>query len=75
MITTALLLVISNLAADPSANSARLTVPSAQLTLIEQVLVPAREAGVLVRLAVREGELVETGRLLAVVEDDQAPSP
>jgi macrolide-specific efflux system membrane fusion protein len=47
-------------------------VPSAQLTLIEQVLVPAREAGVLMRLAVREGELVETGRLLAVVEDDQA---
>lgn len=40
--------------------------------LIEQVEVPAREAGVLASLAVREGEMVKSGAPLAQIEDTEA---
>jgi RND family efflux transporter MFP subunit len=45
---------------------------SVLLTLIEQVEVPAREAGELSALHVREGQLVKEGTLLAQVDDRDA---
>lgn len=45
---------------------------SVLVTLIEQVDVPAQEAGALTRLMVKEGGLVRTGELLAQVDDEEA---
>lgn len=45
---------------------------SVLLTLSEQVELAAKEAGAIERLAVREGDLVEAGQLLATIEDDEA---
>ncbi len=42
------------------------------LTLIEQVELPAKEAGAISELTAREGELVEKGRVLGAIEDEQA---
>lgn len=42
------------------------------LQLIDEANVPAREAGVLVEVSVREGETVERGQLLARIDDAQA---
>jgi macrolide-specific efflux system membrane fusion protein len=47
-------------------------VPSVLLKLIEQAEVPAREAGVLNKLEVREGDMVKEGAALAGVEDSDA---
>ncbi len=47
-------------------------VPSVLVTLIEQVEVPARQAGLLEKLAVREGSLVKQGDLLGQLEDIEA---
>jgi membrane fusion protein, multidrug efflux system len=47
-------------------------VSSVLIKLIEQVEVPAREAGVLEAVRVREGEMVESGAALAQI-DDAAP--
>lgn len=44
-------------------------IDSAFVRLIEQVEVPAREAGVLAEIAVREGQTVAEGALLARIED------
>ncbi|NBW96866.1 MAG: HlyD family efflux transporter periplasmic adaptor subunit [Planctomycetia bacterium] len=41
------------------------------VSLIEEAKVPAREAGVLVELRVREGDVVEKGALIAKIDDDQ----
>jgi macrolide-specific efflux system membrane fusion protein len=49
-----------------------LQVEEVQLTLIEQVEVPAREAGVLQSVTAREGELVTEGQRLAVIDDAEA---
>jgi macrolide-specific efflux system membrane fusion protein len=67
-----LILSLISLTAQPSASASKLTIESAQVTLIEQVQVSAREAGILKRLEVREGELVKVDQLLGLVEDDQA---
>src|SRR5262249_26580496 len=64
MCSAVLFVTLLHLGAEPNGTVAPLSIPSAQLTLIEQVLVPAREAGVLTRLVVREGELAENGQLL-----------
>jgi macrolide-specific efflux system membrane fusion protein len=45
---------------------------SVLLTLIEQVEVPAREAGDLAAMHVREGQLVKEGTLLAQIDDRDA---
>lgn len=47
-------------------------VPAMLIKLIEQVVVPAREAGVLAAVSVREGEMVQEGQVLAQIEDTEA---
>jgi multidrug efflux pump subunit AcrA (membrane-fusion protein) len=69
-----LLLAFSLAAADPAPgqSTAEIEIPSALVKLIEQVDVPAREAGVLAAVDVREGQMVEEGDLLARIEDTEA---
>ncbi len=69
-----LLLAFSLAAADPAPgqSAAEIEIPSALVKLIEQVDVPAREAGVLAAVDVREGQMVEEGDLLAQIEDTEA---
>jgi macrolide-specific efflux system membrane fusion protein len=61
-------------AAEPSAGQSenRVEIPSALVKLIEQVEVPAREAGVLAAVEVRQGQMVEEGELLARIDDTVA---
>jgi macrolide-specific efflux system membrane fusion protein len=61
-------------AAEPSAKPPenQIEIPSALVKLIEQVDVPAMEAGVLAAVDVREGQLVEQGDPLAQIEDTEA---
>lgn len=66
------ILALIAMAADPTTGAGKLIVESAQVTLIEQVQVSAREAGILTKLEVREGQLVQLDQLLGLVEDDQA---
>jgi multidrug efflux pump subunit AcrA (membrane-fusion protein) len=49
-----------------------LAVDNVLVTIHEQVQVPSREAGVLEKLAVREGQLVEAGALVAGLDDADA---
>jgi len=49
-----------------------LVVDNVLVTIHEQVQVPSREAGVLQKLVVREGQLVEGGALLANLDDADA---
>ncbi|MEX2142800.1 MAG: efflux RND transporter periplasmic adaptor subunit [Pirellulales bacterium] len=49
-----------------------LRVENVLLTLIEEVELPAKEPGAMAELAVREGDVVEPGRQLALIEDDEA---
>lgn len=69
-----LILAFSLAAADSSAESSatEIEIPSALVKLIEQVEVPAREAGVLAAVDVREGQMVEEGDRLAQIEDTEA---
>lgn len=41
------------------------------VSLVEEAKVPAREAGVLVELAVREGDTIRRGDVIAKIDDDQ----
>ncbi len=50
----------------------RLVVDNVLVTIHEQVQAPSREAGVLQKVAVREGQLVEAGALLANLDDADA---
>ena len=79
--TTLLSLAIAS--ANPSATAAypvprvaeaveTVEVPSMLIKIDEQVDVPAREAGVLAAVNVREGQMVEQGSLIAQIEDDEA---
>jgi macrolide-specific efflux system membrane fusion protein len=56
----------------PPLHAAEVQVQSVLLTLIEEVEVPAREAGVLDTIAVREGQTVKPGDLLVGLEDIEA---
>ncbi|QGJ72420.1 HlyD family efflux transporter periplasmic adaptor subunit [Planctomycetales bacterium 10988] len=47
------------------------TLDSVQVTLIEEVNIPAREAGVLTELNVKEGDLVQAGDRLGRIDDSQ----
>ena len=47
-------------------------VPSMLIRIDEQVEVPAREAGVLAAVNVREGQMIEPGACIAQIEDDEA---
>jgi len=50
----------------------QIQVPSTLLRLIEQVDVPAQEAGMLAAVAVREGQMVKEGDRLAQIADTEA---
>lgn len=75
MIQTATLVVLAAVCG-PAANSTTPSPPievhSLLLRLIEEVDVPAREAGVLDRVLVREGQMVERNTILAQVADTEA---
>jgi macrolide-specific efflux system membrane fusion protein len=47
-------------------------VPALLIKIAEQIDVPAREAGVLAAVPVREGQIVERGTRIAQIEDDEA---
>ena len=64
-----LCLIVAGAASGPPA--APIEVDHALVTLIEQVEVPAREAGVLAAVEVREGQLVAAGDQLAHLDDTQ----
>jgi macrolide-specific efflux system membrane fusion protein len=68
---TCLLLAAFTLAASPLA-AEEIEVSDVLVKLIEQVEVPAREAGVLASVAVREGQMVEAGEQLAQIDDAAA---
>jgi RND family efflux transporter MFP subunit len=53
----------------PESAAKELRVESVLVTLIEQVEVPAREAGVLERIECREGQILKAGELLAQIDD------
>lgn len=55
--------------ADPQAE---IRIDSAQLTLIEQADISASESGLLSNVQVREGQMVESGEVLARVDDREA---
>jgi macrolide-specific efflux system membrane fusion protein len=67
------ILFVGILAGEPSSGIAEpISVPSVLLRLIEEVDVPARQAGVLKEVAAREGAAVQEGSLLAQIDDTQA---
>jgi macrolide-specific efflux system membrane fusion protein len=70
MSTAALLLTVAALTGQPEPAQS-IEVESVLLTLVEQVEVPAREAGVLARINVREGQLVPADVLLAQIDDTE----
>jgi len=61
------------LAGASSARAADIEIPSALVKLLEQVEVPAREAGALEKLSVREGAMVAAGDTLGKI-DDRTPA-
>jgi len=58
--------------AAPAATQAPPDVPAALVSPIDQVEVPASQAGILAAMRVREGQLVTAGQLLAQVDDSEA---
>src|SRR6185437_6688374 len=58
--------------ADTASSSDAVRLDSVLVTLIEQVDVPARDPGVLAKLPVREGLVIEEGAVLAELEDLEA---
>lgn len=70
---TSILLLVASLGSEPrGAEATEITISGAVLTLIDQADVPAREAGVLMQLSVREGQIVEAGQLLGQIDDTDA---
>ncbi len=67
---TAALFVGSYAVAQESSPS--IIISGAQITLAEQVEVPASEVGILDKLTIREGDLVEDGQILGRLEDRDA---
>lgn len=53
--------------ADPAAAEVR--IPAVVVTLIDQVDVPAREPGVMIRRLATEGQVIEEGQLIGVLDD------
>jgi macrolide-specific efflux system membrane fusion protein len=72
MSAAVLLLAAAVSGGDVQTADAPIQVESVLLTLVEQVEVPAREAGVLANIHVREGQLVPADLVLALVEDNEA---
>ena len=65
---SAILLALIALSAEDNSSSHQLTVNDVQVTLIDDVRTPAREAGVLTELSVKEGDLVEAGAELGRID-------
>ena len=55
----------------PPATAAEPVLEGCLVSLIDEVKVPAREAGVIMKLAIRQGDLVAKGDVLAQIDDDQ----
>ena len=68
-VMTAVLLARGLAAAEPSST---IQIDGAQLTLIEHADLSAREAGVLNQIVVAEGETVEAGKPIALIDDQDA---
>lgn len=62
----------SVIVAAAGAEPAALRVPDAVVTLCEQIEVPARSAGVLATMNVREGDVVRAGQVAGVMDDADA---
>jgi macrolide-specific efflux system membrane fusion protein len=72
-LTLALAVLAAAATTDAAAPPAgQIEVPAMLIKIVEQVDVPAREAGVLAAVSVREGQMVEAGDLLAQIEDGEA---
>ncbi len=69
MTSWGLCLIAAAVAAEPVA---ALRIDNVLVTLIEQVDVPAQDAGVLLRVVVKEGQVVEAGQLLGQIDDREA---
>jgi macrolide-specific efflux system membrane fusion protein len=69
---TRILLATAVIAAAGLAAAEEVEVPSVLIKLIEQVEVPAREAGVLASVGAREGQMVAQGDALAQIDDAAA---
>jgi macrolide-specific efflux system membrane fusion protein len=67
-----LLAVLAGCAEPSEPRAGAIEVPSMLLRLIEQVDVPAHEAGVLASVNVVEGQMVEEGAVLAQIDDREA---
>jgi macrolide-specific efflux system membrane fusion protein len=65
-------LVLVLLASRPSSGAEDTVIEGAIVTLIEQADVPARAAGPLAELLVREGDVVKRGDVLAKIDDAEA---
>lgn len=58
--------------AQPPAGPAEPVLTNCLVSLVEEAKVPAREAGVLLQLAIREGDAVRVGEVIARIDDNQA---
>ena len=58
-------------AVDKAKSSAEQTVESVLVTVIEEAEIPAKVDGVLAAVAVREGQVIEGGAVVARIEDDE----
>lgn len=61
--------ILALAAGGPSDGSEQIVVPDAQVKLISEVRVPAKEAGVLAAVHVKEGALVSVGQPLGAIDD------
>jgi len=58
--------------ADPAPPAGEITIPNVLVTLIEEIEVPAAELGVLTEIAVKPGDEVAKGKVLARIQDAEA---
>lgn len=65
------LLLTGDPAADVRGANSALEIDSVLLALVEEAEVPAREAGALAEIKVREGQIVSRGALLAQIDDTE----
>ncbi len=70
--TIRLLAVVMIVASASGLAAAEIRVPSVLVKLLDQVEVPAREAGVLDKVIAREGQMVESGAAVAQIDDADA---
>lgn len=64
-------LTIGLAAPAPAAEPSEPVLANCLVSLVEEAKVPAREAGVLLELAVREGDAVRSGEMIARIDDNQ----